>query len=145
MLNYAYFSSTYSYHYQLKIRRKQFHGGSIPPPGTIYPYYFQRLTDGNAERLAQFRYKIEYSAHPAYFQQVDSLSYSVLGRDLSIVMLAYAQLRSARRIKCPREGHFSTHRNSRSVDYGLWREGKCCAWMQQLSQGSLVCMDKSLG
>ena len=38
MLDYAYFSYTYDILGKLKIRRKQFHGGSIPPPGTIYPY-----------------------------------------------------------------------------------------------------------
>ena len=52
----------------LKIRRKQFHGGSIPPPGTIYPYYFQQLTSDKAELLTRFGYKIGYSAHPACFQ-----------------------------------------------------------------------------
>jgi hypothetical protein len=34
-LDYAYLSETYGTLGKLKIRRKQFHGGSIPPPGTI--------------------------------------------------------------------------------------------------------------
>jgi hypothetical protein len=34
-LDYAYLSQTYGFLGKLKIRRKQFHEGSIPPPGTI--------------------------------------------------------------------------------------------------------------
>ena len=34
-LDYAYLSETYGTLGKFKIRRKQFHGGSIPPPGTI--------------------------------------------------------------------------------------------------------------
>jgi hypothetical protein len=87
----------------LKIRRKQFHGGSIPPPGTIYPYYFQQFANDKAKRLDQVRYKIGYSAHVTYFQQFKDLCCSSLGSTLSIVRLVYAQLGSAQRIIGPPE------------------------------------------
>ena len=42
---------------KLKIRRKQFHGGSIPPPGTKYPVYLQLFASREATWREFVRYK----------------------------------------------------------------------------------------
>ena len=49
----------------LKIRRKQFHGGSIPPPGTIYPIYFQwfRAMLGSPSRSIGVQIRVQCASY----------------------------------------------------------------------------------
>src|ERR1035438_2702447 len=64
----------------LKIRRRQLHGGSTPPPGTISCAISSLVSDAYGVRLccsfwalrlaSAARYEFRYSAHPLSFQNL---------------------------------------------------------------------------
>jgi hypothetical protein len=89
-LTLPYLSKTYGILRRLKIRRKQFHGGSTPPPGTIYLFYLQQLTRDESILADLLRYKYGTASIRFIFSGLSILACHVETLPLYKVCLTYA-------------------------------------------------------
>ena len=76
-------------------------GVRFPLPAPSILFIFSGLR-GAALTFSDTGYKIRYSAHPVYFQQVEDLWHLLFTSNLYIVSVVYAKLRYAQRIIGPR-------------------------------------------